>query len=715
MIGRILLGLMVIVSVAWISFVGFDILNVKSNYSPESTFNSKDGKVLVINRLSEIDLLQLDRFEEAPMYKVTNAILAKKVKTVFVSYKQAQLLIKGDGNWEEESISELFNQISQDIVFSGSNFSFGEYEGRFFKSSLYLKIGEVEKANTVESNFYFDNKATASIISINEDSDIYSISDIYFLNDGKVNYITKNDDILQGKQVKDEAVFASLLTSKLSNYHFRERDFYSTVDSVFSNGPMSQWINNGFVEFNYKGNRAFVTDYIDGQDPILILNDLRQTQDEKEFSYTLTENFPSKGKSFFIKYLEDLVVISESEITCDNVIADYKLGNTVALNQLKWNRLYGQLPQKVSERFISDEIAFSKAVYKGKILQTQFGVVKSEILTEKQETVSLNTGFDIENFAVLKGVGNIVVLGKQGELVMFENGELKWKKTLSTQASGDVQIIDLFSNGEDYVLLNTTDKIHLWNSKGEYSPGFPVSLENEATNEVKFYRWKGKSYFLIADNNQKVLKFDGEGRELNILKSQDVVTKKIDVWASQNKLFAGFSNDAFFEMFSLEKNKNHREFNLPVRMQTVKVPNEIVQFGIESSRLVKVDQKGIKSSFDSFENGKLLKIINVNKNPIVIIQSANELSFVNIEGIPFSQFRIPFNEVEDVHVSISNSGKTAIAIIDGLENNVYLYDVNGKLIRDKALEGQREVILKNIGNSLQTTTIIDQFIVQYFD
>src|SRR5690606_6645704 len=103
------------------------------------------------------------------------------------------------------------------------------------------------------------------------------------------------------------------------------------MDDVFKNGPMNSWCLNGFVSVNYGGERAFIADYIVGQDPILILNELTQSTNEATFKTPLTNDFPKSG-TYFVKYLDDLVVISENENTCNNLIADFKLGNTIALN-----------------------------------------------------------------------------------------------------------------------------------------------------------------------------------------------------------------------------------------------------------------------------------------------------------------------------------------------------------------------------------------------
>ncbi|HIP32376.1 MAG TPA: hypothetical protein EYG86_06420 [Crocinitomicaceae bacterium] len=713
MLGRILLALIFIISIGWIGFVGFDILNVKSNFSPETLFSVNDGKVLVVNRSNEVDFMQITDFSDSPIATMFQE-LATENCTAFISQKQAHLLLNNTSNWNESSIISLFSD-AYNVSFSGSNFTAGEYEGRYFKSSLYLFQGEISKNQKEALIFNYDQKASASIIEINEASKVASVEDIYFLPSGKVNYIMRDEAILQGKKVKDEVLFGGILTSKFATYHFHERDYYSTKDSTFSKSPMFQWTLNGFVVLDYKGQKVIVSDYIDGQDPILILNDLHQTQDKSVFKDRLLVDFPSKGASYHIKYLEDLVVISESETTCDQVIADFKLGNTIALNKFVHNQVFGNLPKLVSERFISNDVSYSKTVYQGRILQTRFGAGEKEVIIEKQETISMNCEFDIVNFVVSSGVGNVVVQGKENELACFEDGKLTWSKKFEQKIIGEIEVIDLYSNGELFTLVNTSSKIHLINSKGKYSSGFPVELEEEATNQVKFYRWKGKSYLLIALANKEIIHLDGEGRELTIFNSKELVSEQIDVWASQNKLFAGFSNTSFFEMFNLEKSISHRSFSLPIKTLTTKIPNELRQYGIENNSLIKLDQKGSKSKYSSFDNSQLLKIVNDNKNPILLLKSSNEIHLLNSEGIPFGLIKLAFNEVDDIDLITMNSEKTIIGVVDGLENNVYLYHANGELLIKKSLEGQRKVQLENSAGSIQVTTIVDQFIIQYFN
>mgnify|MGYP001165571392 FL=1 len=714
MIGRIVFTFFFIIAIVWIGFVGIDILTVKTSFSQETIFTNEDYKIAVISRPKEVKFNEVPGFDKSPLYNIVKALNNESYSIAFVSYKKPHLLLKSETNWHKESVETLFRQLGLILKFDGANFTLGKYQGRFFKSSLYLFEGEQIQFNQEKAELVYDKKASMSIIELGQKSGVVAVSDLYFLEDGQVNYITQNDEIVQGKQIRDENIFASTVTSKFSEYHFYERDYYATLDSVYANSPMSKWIMDGFLELEYKGNIVYITDYINGQDPVLILNDMQQTQDEYKFSIQLTKEFPrKKDGAFYVKYLKDLVVMSASEKACDNIIADYKLGKTIALNQSMFNQVYGRLPKLVSERFVGNEKSYSKAVYKNKILQTAFGSPMQELISEEQETISVNCGFSVKDFVVLKGNGNIVALGEKGELACYRNEKLLWEKELGSSI-GELQLIDLYNNNEQYLLVNSNEKIHLINLEGQYSSGFPIVSDDELLNEVKFYRWKGKSYFLIANDRRDVFQFDGKGRELTIIKSKQLITKQIDVWASQNKLFAGFSNNDFFEMFSLERMSSHRDFNLPTNCLTSKIPNELVQFGIENNKLVKIDQKGSKFIFGKYPNGKIISVNKASGSPNIVVQAANEIFVINNEGIVFSQFKLPFNEVDDASIITFDSGKTYLSVIDGLENNVYLYGTNGQLINKKPIEGQQKAVIKSSGNILQITTVVDQFIVQYF-
>jgi len=716
MINRVILTIIFIVSLGWIGYVGLDILNNKNNFSATAFFGEKDGSLLIINRLDEYNSNQISDFNANPFNELLIQLNSEKINTVFISEKLPHVLILNNDNWTKKSIQSLLTNFEGEIKYSNTDFTKGKVKGRFYRQNLYISLEKTYSSDNTEE-FKFDKKSSAAIVKFTNGSKVESVTDIYFNKRGKVNFITHNENIEQGNQVQDEVIFSRVLSSKIGNYHFLERDYSTTIDPVIKNGVMSKWMLNGFVTLTYNGKVALVSDYILGQDPILILNDINQTTDQQIFSNQLTASFPTRGKKYYAKYLDDLIVFSEDEATCDNIIADFKLGNTISLNASAQSRIYGDLPKSVSERSIAAENRFSKAVYRGKILQTQFGKGgEDEInpISSNKQPLSMNCGFDVKDFVLIENKQKIIALGKKGELAAFVNGKLSWKKQLNAPSKSNLSIIDLHENGEPFILLNTASQIYLWDETGKEIPGFPIELENDASNEVKFYRWKGKSYFLIATQNNRVMHFDAKGRELNAIKTEIAITRKIDVWVSLKTLYAGFSDGKSFYMHDLDRNRNYRSFSVGEKSVTAKMPNELIQFAMDNNSLVKYDQKGTASKLGNYPSGKILKNNDSDKNPYLIIQSQNELHFVNNQGISFGNIRVSFNEIEDVFIQNHNSGVNTVAIIDGIENNVYLYRTTGEKINNSTFEGQTKVTISSSDDKTIVTTIVDQFIVQYY-
>lgn len=714
MFKRVLLGLVFFVSLAWIASVGYGIFSSTNDFSEGYIFSESDGELLIVNRPKEINFSAINGFEQSPQFDFVSRLSAHAYTKGFFSFKRSHFVLEKEGNWDEKSLTALFGNPNLKVNTEEQTLTIDNWSGRFKHDHLYMFRKKFEPNSNPYPPFIHDKKTTASILLFGKNNAIQSVSDVYFKSTGNVDYITRNQQIKQGKQVHDEDLFGRFISRKITSYHFFERDYYATLDPVYAKGPMMNWLKAGFVETIYEGETVLVTDYIDGQDPILILNDLQQTTEATRFKTRLTSTFPKAGTSYSVSYLEDLVVIAAREELCAQFIADQKLGNTISLDAKAQKRTYQDLPQAVSERYVSNDTRISKTVYNGYLLETRFGKLEAQTVT-RDESMALTCNFEILDFHVFGGKGNVVALGKNGEVAFFQNGKESWRKKMESAPKGNLQIIELHGGGEQHILVNSEDEIYLWKFNGESPSGFPVKLDEPVNNEVKFYRWKEKSYFLVAMNQNKVIQFDSEGRELTVFKSTLPIVEKIDVWSSQDKLFFGFRSSARFEMFDVAKKRSVRNFEVPAGSKTVKIPNEIVHYGINGTTFVRLDQKGTRTDFQKYEQSKLLAIQEDTKNPTIVLRTANELRFLNQQGIEFGKVRIPFSEIEDAHFSINNSGKSIVSVIDGLENNVYLYDMAGTMLTDRAYEGKTKVRITSIGNGLLITTVVDNYIIQYFE
>lgn len=702
----------VLACVSWLIYIPIDILSKKNEYNPEQLFSFQDESVLAILNPKEIAIQDIEEYQNSANIKTVSQFNSDNIKELFISKVREHMLIIGTNKWDEKQLNTLLPNAK--IKYDKQSLMINDYHGRFKENKLYLYTDKVvESAVETQPKFLYDIKASAAIIRLTKDLET-NYTDIYVKNGQQLNYITHSNKSTVGNKVSDYQIFASVTTSNFDTYHFLERDYYSAEDDIFASSPIFSWIQNGMVILTSGNKTAIITDYIEGQDPILILNDYSQTIDTNKFKIPLTRDFPRKGESYTVKRIEDLVVISESTSFCDQIIADYRLGNTIASSSNRKENLYSELPKYVSERYFDSKISFSKSIYKTKTLETRSkGTLKNTTVNASNKAIMLSCGFDVYDFEVLEGIGNVIALGVNGEVARFSNSKLSWMKKLNEKPQSKINIIDLHENGEKHILFNTKDNINCLSLSGEQTTGFPVKLEEESIGSVKFYRWKGNGFFLIATKGREVAQFDVKGRELMVFKTQIDVTEPIQVWASQGQLFGSFSGKAKFQMFAIESKRKYREFDLPNNALSAKFSNELFHFGISNSKLVRYDQKGRVHTMSTYNNGEILSIIEQKGSPIILIKQGDEIKLSNNEGIDFGSIKLPFNDFGHIDVKTSSNGRTIIAVINDLENNVYLYSSNGKLLNSNPLEGQTKVALSFNSEKVIVSSIIDQFIVQY--
>ena len=732
MIGRYFLLFLGLISLVWIGYVGSDLIDKKNQFSPSHIFGKEDGRVLVINRLKECsnnDLQFSLQPESAELFSRIHPHL-NHLKLLILSELQNKLLIERTDDWNEEKIKSFFKKAKLSVNFTSRHqFIVGKFIGKFNFSILSLSMkGTVKPAFINDEWLSFDEKSSASIITFRKKT--FSITDVYINEKNQIEYVSKRINCKLGKQINDEVLFSNAIPIDLSNYHFFEKNFYSNVDKNFSKSPLFQWLDAGFVEFNYKGHAVIISDYIAGQDPILILNDWNDgkiiSSKEAEGLYKnirLTKKFPENiSLGFYIKTMDDFVVASTSQSVCEQVIADYRLGNTVAMKQ--GTVFYHDLPKKVSERFISNSWVYSNSIYRNKLLQTKLRPksVKVKLSAENldenasdtRSTISLFTGGHVQSFKVFPGKGNVVSLTNDGQLTFFAEGKITWKKNLGKNPIGEIQLIDFKGNGEEQIVCTLEHQIHLLDKGGNELEGFPIPLEVKASNEATWYKWNGTSYFAIANDKQQLVFFDSKGQKMKSFKTGlSSVKDKIDVWVSNSILLASAKDQNQCVLYNSNKNKEHRRFAIEKESFSVKNGNELFQFSIKNNQLLSVDQKGGRKNVATYNVGKILAVLNDKGTQIIVVQTKNDLHFLNNQGVESKSIHLPFSELDYVSIFKDPDGTSFVSVIDGLENNVFIYSLNGELINKESFDGSQEANLTWYNKEMIITTVVDGYIVQY--
>lgn len=720
MLGRYILITLGVIALLWTGYVAFDLIDKKNELSPRSLFGLEDEKVLIIHRAEELNWSSIDFKTSDGTNHLLNQMtpFSDLVKAVYVSNKREHLLFEGKTPWDKGTVKQLFSKFGKADFDGVKHFKIADYNGRIYRNKLYLSRSNYT-STTIEHEWdRHDKKSSASIVSFSKDQ--FTVTDIYFKQDGRIEYIAQAANDLEGDQVNDKELFAHALPKELTNYHFFENKYLNSVDPVFSEGPVRSWIDKGLVLFQMNGKDVLVTDYRQSQDPVNSLFDFTK-KDPLNQSYGFFQNmellsgFPKEPKKGFYAYsMDDFVVISADQAICERVVAEYKLGNTLIQSKEKMELVYGKLPAKVSERFISNDRQISKTVKNGWLISTVFplnGTI-SDKDNDEQDVSSFKMGATIHDLLVDQGNGNFYALTKTGIIRSYRNGKKQWEKNLATEPIGTLQKISFM--GRNFILITNKNGIHLYDETGNAPNGFPIIVaDRQLASDATVYNWKNKSYLIGMNATGDLLVYDQNGKRINMIVSGLATGNYApEVWISQRKLFYGVRDDQQFRMYDAETKKEYRSFKIPERTFPLKKPNELFFITLDRDNLERIDQKGNRTSLVKKLEG--FKIFQIRENFDVVLFKNQNIRVYDESGRIKLNIESSVTQADHISFSVLQSGISILSIVDGLHNDVYLYTQNGVPYLEKPLSGSKKALVTTgkEGNPI-LTTIIDDFIVQY--
>ncbi|MES2587503.1 MAG: hypothetical protein V4622_00905 [Bacteroidota bacterium] len=728
MFARFFLLTLSIISLVWIVFIGYDLLDQKDNVSPQAIFSQKDGEILIINRSSEVLLEELT----CKINPEITALFSQLLKNVFpneriyISEKRPILIVESPNIWTKKGVQDYFE--TKGIKIAQPNEKqftiLGNLKCSYKKNHLLIsKTANIQAQSNPKEWPLWDNKASASIIHL---SNPLKSTNVYFKENGTVSYQTKYGPELDCKKVDDEDLFSQFIPSEVENYHFIEKEFALKTKYIMEKSPLYEWMDEGMIEFDYQNTSCLLSDYNKVIDPMSLLGSDSQANREENLSskftgIQLTKNFPQNiSKGFYIGKVADKVILSEKKEVLEKIIADYQLGNTLALNPDKARSIFYKMPKKVSERNTILGKTFSVSSYKNLLIKTQLfsetstGSV-SDNEEEKTETKNNSFSYSGEIVSFLGNGSLIYSFSNQNEIIVISNKKQLWKQKLEGQLIGTPKLIDVNENGSLQLLVNTSEKVYLFNDQGSRVNEFPLNIK--CANAVSFYRWNNKANFLVVNSANELLQIDQNGRILKKLKlNLSNVKNEIDVYKNGRTLTALVTGDQATQLINLDRNKNTKtSVMLPKERLQMKTTNGFYYFEHTKQALVRFDQNGNKSNVHSSSSIKNLKKIYKGKQTLICFQDKNTIFVLNENGNISQKFVTSVNEIENFDVLTSSNGNTYVAVIDEIENNVHLFDSKGTKLNEKALEGKSKVKLSDENGKLTITTLIENYIVQYYD
>jgi hypothetical protein len=709
-----------VISLGWIGYVSLDLVDKNETLSAEQLFGKEDHKIVIIQRVDEIN--KIDTFIKTPLlvknfYQEITPNLPIG-STIYISQNRNHILIDAQQIWTIQQVRKLIQSSEEKLISSDnssgktSHFSFEFYKGKihFYK--------EKNATKSVKKWANFDKKASAVIIDFK--NSIPRKTELYLTKGNQFAYKTKTITHFKCNQINDKELFSSILPLSFKNYHFYEKEYFKTIDKTFAKSIFSKWMDKGFVSISYKGNLVLVSDYKIGQNPIENLEELTNFEgntinDEGFFKgIKLSSTFPFKN-GFYVFNLNDAVVISATKTICEDIVALNKIGKTLATEKELLQTVYGDMPRDVTERFSNSSVKYTKSIYNNQLFETHLlhrNLVATSDSTGLKPTtmksISMAVQGEIVDFKVLEGKGNVAVITNQNQFYYFSGGNLSWKKAISGKMMKEI----VYSKENDAFVITSDKAIQLIAKNGtELFKSQDDLSEKVAAQAGTVVTSKGQLHLIYPTQNGQLIVLNPKGKQAFKLKGLTDCTKPLLAWKSSNKQLVAVQNGQQLKIIDIDRKQALR--TIPVSSKAIAkiIDNELLIFNGDGNNLTLINQKGGVVSKSSMINGSVFVSEGPSEIALSVLQN-HTIQGITKDGANQYQLKSNISSIDWVSYSKQN-GKTIYAVVDGLDNNIVLYNGKGEITSKEQIEGSKKCVLKQEGNQLIVSTIVDNFIVQY--
>jgi hypothetical protein len=720
MFARYLLIVLGLISLMWIGYVALEIVETKDSLSPGAVFGQEDKRLLIVNRTNELSPAFIGFSPTPQVEKVIGPLMAhlSNQYTIYLSDARNHFMLEKKHGWSAAEVKKFCKKVGLSVTENGlRSFKVNGFNVRYLRDYLYFSIGDMS-TTAVDGWTVFDRKSSAALVTFSASG--LETADVYVRNGGVVEFKMKNLKDIKGKQIDDAEVFLPAIPSGINAYHFYEKEYRKSLDADYSEGLLSAWSSTGYVEVAYKGSTALISDYIDGQNPLQLLFEKSRKDPEnvEHFQFTgikLTSAFPKSTSTGFHAYLMgDFVVLADDQSVCEEIVAAFKMGNTLQRESERYRVIFGDLPRKVSERNYDATGHYSRSIYRDRILQTSVTMPEKSVATADEsapESFTMHVDDQIADFLVDGGNGNAFVLSKGGKVIRFKGGQKSWERSVSGRVIGQLGSVRTERDGIIY-WVTTSTKVVAFKENGDIVKGFPMSLQGKTpATGARGYAFGGRTFGVLLTTNGELLTIGMSGKIVSAISTGLTALKQLpDVWLSQGKVLYGVLASDRYAIYDASRRGVLRSLSFSGPAAASVKGNELILMSAEGNRLVRFDQKGNPTDLAS-SSSKVFATYD-GAREIFAAVSAGRIDVFDRSLSAIGGFISECNDVESVSACRSSTG-TVIAVIDGLENNVYLYRLSGDKYTERRIEGSTKCELHNVGVSLRLTTVVDDYLIQY--
>lgn len=715
MLKRLFLILVTLGCIAWIGFVGFDLINLSEKSKIDNLFTTADRQVYIIHDLENTSVDELKLSTIAPLEEIIERLKSNSTnqERIYFSAENQHIVYEASSNPNFTKLKLLFGDSLNRIGYS-------EFEWKGFNIRTYKNLIDFRSAITIVGAPIsawpkLDKNASYSVLSLDQSPVL--AKDVYFDINGKNEFTSVAQNIYSKITVSDQPVFSAFIPSEVKAYHFWERNYLAESDSIYREGPAYLWGNSGLVLFEFMNEEVLLSDYLPSREPIDVLRERNIVANENE-SYTSLRLFSQfSPKTCYTKVIEDFIYVSKSKEVLETIEGRIKIGQTLALNKNKLLLQFENTPQYVSERKWNDSTNVTRTGYKNNLFSlvktdTKAGTLNNEGNLDQQfsEKKIISVGAKILDIASHPTKDILAVLTANNKLILLSGNEEK-RIDLSSLPNADLQWILGTANQEYQLFFSDAKSLHAYSQTGIALNGFPIIAQgiipgafaiSQKAKSIVFSTSTGHQFHDLTGKFQKSIK-----AELNSLSFRSWIYK-----SGQSEFYACLSSSKF-EMIDLEKKELFRSIDVQNIDKSVTIlPNQLMMYQIENDILSQINQKGTRHELRKFKNSKLITNHSRNITDRLFIQENNTVHVFDINGLDKIKIELEFNEVNWIENCVYSS-KLYYAILDGIENKIYLYTNSGERLNFLSMEGHQEICLTPTKSGIFIYSTIDNFVVKY--
>ncbi|MFS4454983.1 ribonuclease HII [Maribacter sp. 2304DJ31-5] len=264
----------------------------------------------------------------------------------------------------------------------------------------------------------------------------------------------------------------------------------------------------------------------------------------KDFLNPLVTDF----KSSYVCVVENTFIFSENLETLQDVITDYKMGNTFEKSGLFKNaaetiteessvltlenitgfktslekNISSDFTKGIKDIFFKDYLFGSQFVSEGNFLHTSYFIKKISDVNKKNTVSSLfKVVLDADIVSKPQFVTNhkthkkeIAVQDHDNVLYLISNkGKILWKKQLDGRIQGKIHQVDIYRNGRLQLAFTTDNEFLIIDRNGKEVAPFTLKYEGGNLNPLAVFDYEGnKNYRFVVTQNNKVFMYNNKAQ-----------------------------------------------------------------------------------------------------------------------------------------------------------------------------------------------------------